>query len=115
MLTLGPSNPMRNVLLAVLIFEVIIFGLSVPVMIFVSSVSGELAAIAGGGAAVLALVSAGLLRRQTGYYVGWVTQVVGIGLGFLTYGMFVVGILFASLWLLTFVLGKRLDAQQAPS
>ncbi len=51
MLTLRPGNPMRNVLLAVLIFEVVVFGLSIPVMIFVSSVAGELAAIAGGGAA----------------------------------------------------------------
>ncbi len=43
------------------------------------------------------------------------TQVVGIALGFLTYGMVVVGIMFASLWLLTFVLGKRLEAQERPS
>lgn len=114
-LTLGPANPMRNVLRAVLIFEVIVFGLSIPVMIFVSSVSGELAALAGGGAALLALVSAGLLPRTTGYYIGWVTQAVGIALGLLTYGMLVVGLMFAGLWLLTFVLGKRLDAQQQPS
>lgn len=115
MLILRPGNPMRPVLLAVLIFEVIIFGLSIPVMIFVSSVSGELAGLAGGAAALLALVAAGLLRRPAGYYVGWVTQLVGILLGFLTYGMFIVGVMFAGLWLLTFVLGRRLDAQQQPT
>jgi hypothetical protein len=114
-LILRPGNPMRNVLRAVLIFEVIVFGLAIPVMIFVSSVPGEAAALAGGGAALLALVSAGLLRRAAGFYVGWVTQAIGIALGFLTYGMLVVGIMFASLWLLTFVLGKRLEAQQRPS
>ena len=109
---LPPNNPMRVVLLAVLIFEVIVFGLSVPVMIFVSNVGGELAGLAGGGAALLALIAAGLLRRSSGYYVGWITQLVGIALGFLTPGMFVVGIMFAALWVLTFVLGLRLERQR---
>ena len=115
MSTLAPDNPMRNVLLAVLIFEVVVFGLSIPVMILVSNVPALVAALAGGGAALLALVSAGLLRRPVGYYVGWVAQVAGIALGFLTPGMFVLGIMFAALWILTFVLGKRLEAQQRPT
>lgn len=114
-MTLPPDNPMRVVLLAVLIFEVIVFGLSVPVMIFVSNVSGSLAGLAGGGAALLALVAAGLMRRPTGYYVGWLTQLVGIALGFLTAGMFVVGVMFAGLWVLTFVLGKRLERNRGAS
>lgn len=106
---------MRPVLLAVLIFEVIVFGLSVPVMIFVSFVPGEFAALAGGLAALLALVAAGMLRRPVGYYVGWVTQVVGVALGFLTPGMFIIGIMFAGLWVLTFVLGKRLERNRGPA
>ena len=63
----------------------------------------------GGGAALLALVAAGTLRRPTGYYVGWVTQLVGVALGFLTSPMFVVGVMFAAIWVISFVLGKRLD------
>ena len=55
-MTLTPGNPMRIVLLAVLIFEVIVFGLSIPVMILVSDVPALTAALAGGGAALLALV-----------------------------------------------------------
>lgn len=113
-LTLPPNNPMRPVLLSVLIFEVIVFGLAIPVMIFVSSVPGLVAASAGGGAALLALVAAGMLRRPAGYYVAWVTQVVGIALGFGTYGMFIVGTMFAGLWVLTFVLGKRLERNRKP-
>jgi hypothetical protein len=101
---------MRNVLLAVLVFEVIIFLLAVPVMILVSEVQGELAGLLGGGAALLALVSSGLLRRPLGYVLGWLTQLVGLALGFATPGMFAVGAIFAGLWLLCFVLGKRLDA-----
>ena len=107
------SNPMRVVLLTVLIFEVIVFGLAVPVMILVSGVSPELAALGGGVAAVLALAAAGLMRRPVGYLIGWVTQPVGILLGLLTPAMYVVGAMFAGLWLLSFVLGRRLETQAA--
>jgi hypothetical protein len=106
---------MRVVLLSVLLFEVIVFGLSVPVMILVSHVPGALAAGFGGGAAVLALLAAGLLRRPAGYPVGWLTQAVGVGLGVLTPSMFVVGLMFAALWVVSFVLGKRLDGRAAPA
>ena len=107
--TLDSGNPMRVVLLAILIFEVIAFGLAIPVMIRVSHVSLGLAVGLGGGAALLALVAAALLRSPAGYLVGWPVQLVGVALGFLTPPMFFVGAMFLALWLLTFVLGKRLD------
>ncbi len=106
---LSAKNPMRRVLSITLFFEVIVFGLAVPVMYFVSSVPMDQAALLGGGAAVLALVSAALLRSPIGYVLGWLTQVVGIALGFLTPAMFVVGGMFAAIWVLTVVLGRRLD------
>ena len=108
-ITLGSGNPMRSVLLAILIFEVIAFGLAIPVMIRISQVSVGLAVGLGGGAAVLALVAAGLLRSPVGYLVGWSVQLIGVALGFLTTPMFFVGAMFLALWLLTFILGKRLD------
>ena len=108
-MTLSPGNPMRTVLLAILIFEVIVFALAVPVMILVSNVPVGLAAGFGGGAALLALVAAALLRRPVGYLLGWSVQVLGVALGLLTAPMFFVGGMFLALWLLTFVLGKRLD------
>jgi hypothetical protein len=112
MITLSANNPMRVVLMTVLIFEVIVFGLAVPVMIFVSDVPGAAAAGFGGATAVLALVAAGLLRRPpVGYILGWLTQLAGLALGFLTPPMFIVGGLFAAVWVLAFVLGKRLDSR----
>jgi hypothetical protein len=110
-MTLSPKNPMRVVLLSILVFEVIAFGLAVPVMILLSGVSGLAAGLAGGGAALLALVAAGLMRRPLGYPLGWLTQLVGLGLGLLTSAMFIVGGMFLALWVLSFVLGKRLDEQ----
>ncbi len=113
--TLTPKNPMRVVLLSILLFEVVVFALAIPVMILVSHVAAAPAALLGSGAAVLALVAAGLLRKPVGYPIGWLAQLAGILLGLLTPAMFVVGGMFAALWVLSFVLGKRLDARTAPT
>lgn len=112
---LSAGNPMRVVLMTVLIFEMIVFGLAIPVMIFISNVPAAAAASFGGGAAVLALVAAGLLRSGVGYVLGWLAQLAGLALGFLTTLMFVVGILLAAVWVLAFVLGKRLDSRMETS
>ena len=112
LITLSARNPMRTVLLAILIFEVVVFGLAVPVMIFNSDVPPGLASVLGGAAALLALTSAGTLRRPVGYPLGWFTQLAGLALGILNATMIFVGAMFAGLWVLSFVLGKRLDASQ---
>lgn len=115
MIFLSAGNPMRVVLMTVLIFEVIVFGLAVPVMILVSGVSSAAAAGLGGGAALLALVAAGLLRARAGYILGWIAQLVGLALGLLTPMMYVVGAVLGGVWLLAFILGKRLDSRMEPS
>ena len=115
MIFLSAGNPMRVVLMTVLIFEVIVFGLAIPVMILVSGVSPAAAAGFGGGAALLALVAAGLLRSRLGYILGWIAQLVGLTLGFLTPLMFAVGAVLGGVWLLSFILGKRLDSRVEPS
>ncbi|HVD52673.1 MAG TPA: DUF4233 domain-containing protein [Propionibacteriaceae bacterium] len=115
MIILSPGNPMRVVLMIVLIFEVIVFGLAIPVMISVSNVPAAAAAGFAGGAAVLALVAAGLLRSRVGYVLGWLVQLAGLALGLLTTSMFIVGAILAGVWLLAFVLGKRLDSRMETS
>ena len=110
-MTLSEKNPMRVVLMSILIFEVILFGLAIPVMILISDVPGLTAGLTAGGAALLALVAAGLMRRPVGYPLGWLTQVVGLALGLLTSAMFIVGGMFLALWVISFLLGKRLDEQ----
>ena len=115
MISLSAGNPMRVVLMTVLIFEVIVFGLAIPVMILISNVSAAAAAGFGCAAVVLAILAAGLLRSRLGYILGWTTQLVGIALGFVTPTMFVVGALLAAVWVLSFILGKRLDSQMETS
>ncbi len=110
-MNLSAKNPMRVVLLSLLIFEFILFGLAIPVMIMVSEVRPLAAGLCAGAAALLALAAAGLMRRPLGYPLGWLTQVVGLALGLLTPAMFIVGGLFLALWVITFILGRRLDEQ----
>jgi hypothetical protein len=114
-ISLSAGNPMRVVLLTVLIFEVIVIGLAIPVMILISGVPAAAAAALGGGAALLALLAAGLLRSRVGYILGWVAQLAGLALGFLTTTMFIVGALFAAVWVMSFVMGKRLDSRMETS
>ena len=107
------TNPMRVVMLTLLLFEVVVFGLAVPVMILVSGVPAGTAFAAGGVGALLAVTAAGLLRKPVGYLIGWITQPVGILLGLFTPAMYAIGAIFAGLWVLSFVLGRRLEQQTA--
>jgi len=108
--TLAPTNPMGRVMMSILIFEAIIFGLAIAGMIQVSSLEVPLSFGLGLGAAALAIVASGLLRRPGGYWLGWLTQVVAIALGFATTMMFWVGGMFVLLWLVCFALGRRIEA-----
>ncbi|GAB3623969.1 hypothetical protein GCM10027418_20530 [Mariniluteicoccus endophyticus] len=111
---LHADNPMRSTLMMTLIFEIIVFGLAVPVMIMVAQVPPLNASLAGAAGALLALAATMTLRRpQVGYPLGWLTQVAAVAMGFLTYGMFIMGAMFLVLWLTCFVLGRRLEAAAA--
>ncbi len=106
---LGPKNPMNATMVSVLVFEAIVFGLAVAGMIQVSGVPVALAFSTGLTAAALAVVAAALLRRPVGYPLGWLTQGVAIGFGFLTDTMFWLGGIFALIWVTSFILGRRLE------
>jgi len=94
---------------AVLVIEAVVVGLSVPVMIQVADVDPALAATAGLGLALLAVVAAGLLRHRFAYGLGWAVQAGALALGLVTAAMFVVGVLFGGLWVLALVLGRRIE------
>lgn len=106
---LHPENPMARVMVSILAFEAIVCGLAVAGLIQVEAMPVVTAAVLGGGAALLAVVAAALLRTPVGYPLGWLTQVVVIALGFATPMMFVVGGMFGLLWVLVFVLGRRIE------
>jgi hypothetical protein len=106
---LAATNPMGRVMLSILAFEAIVFSLAIAGMIQVSALPVGVSFGLGFGAAALAVIAAVLLRRPGGYALGWLTQLVAIGLGFATPMMFAVGAVFALLWVVCFVLGRRIE------
>lgn len=110
---LAAKNPMTKVMLSILVFEAVVFGLAIAGMIQVENVSVPVAVGTATGAAVLALVAAALLRRPVGYVLGWATQGVAVGMGVLTPWMYWLGGMFALLWVVSFVLGRKIEATSA--
>lgn len=110
---LSAKNPIRSALMSVLVFEVIVFWLAFAGMVQLSGVSVGAAALWTSVASALALAGAMGLRKGWGYWFGWAAQVAAILLGLLTPWMYAMGIVFALIWIMSFVLGKRLDNRPA--
>ncbi len=109
-MTLDPTNPMRVAAMSVLIFEIVVVWLAFIGMIQVSGIDLAVAAAWCAAVSVLCLAGAAGLRRRWGYLLGWVAQVISIGLGLLTPWMYAMGIIFALIWVTCIVLGRRLEA-----
>ncbi|MGI8888816.1 MAG: DUF4233 domain-containing protein [Nocardioidaceae bacterium] len=106
-------SPRRTMCASVLAFESIVLGLATPVLITVQDVSKPLALSLGLGLAIVAVVIAGLLRAEWAYYLGFALQAAALGMGFLVSAMFALGVIFGLLWTMAYVLGKKIEAQQA--
>lgn len=115
MIRLSARNPMNKVLLSIAMFEALCAALSIAVMINIDAVAPLVAALAGSGVAALALAGGLMLRQPAiGFPLGWLAQIASIALGVLASGMYFVGGLFAMLWVISFVLGRRLEAAGTP-
>ncbi len=103
---------MRTLCASVLAFEAVVLLLAVPVAVQLGDVDGAAAwwvAVPG----VLAIIAAGLQRTRVGLALGSLVQALAIGLGFVVTVMFFLGALFASLWVLAIVLGRRADRMRS--
>jgi len=98
---------------AVLSLEAITLGLTTPVLITVADVDVPVALAIGLGLAVLCLLTAGLLRYESAYALGWLIQLAAVGLGFLVAMMFFLGGLFALLWATAYLLGRKIERERA--
>jgi hypothetical protein len=98
---------------AILSLEAIALGLTTPVMINLADVPVRTALAVGLGLCVACLLLAGLLRWEAAYAVGWLIQVVAIGLGFVVTIMFVLGTIFALLWGTAYFLGRKIERDRA--
>jgi hypothetical protein len=106
-------SPKRGMCAAILSLEAIALGLTTPVMINLADVPTRTALAVGLGLCVACLLLAGLLRWEAAYAVGWLIQVVAIGLGFVVTIMFVLGAIFALLWGTAYFLGRKIERERA--
>jgi len=96
-----------------LVLQAIVLFLTGVVSIGMTDLGAAASLGLGAGLAVLCVVAAGLLGRPGGYALGWVIQVVSIGLGFVVTAMFFLGVVFAGLWAASYFLGIRIDDERA--
>jgi hypothetical protein len=98
---------------AVLGFECVVLALVTPVLIAVNDLPTSRALAIGLGLAVASLVIAALLRYEWAYYSGFVLQVAALSVGLLVPAMIVLALVFGGLWTAAYLLGRRIEAQQA--
>ena len=67
----------------------------------------------GGAGALVCLVVAGLVRRRIGLILGSVIQVLLIAAGVVIGMMYVIGVIFAIIWIVALRLGRRIDVERA--
>ena len=106
-------SPRRGMCAAVLSLEAVTLGLTTPVLISVADVDTPVALVIGLGLAVLCLLTAGMLRSEWAYGLGWLVQVGAIGLGFVIGLMFFLGAVFALLWATAYLLGRKIERERA--
>ncbi len=106
-------SPRRGMCAAVLCLEGITLGLTTPVMITIAHVPVGTALGVGLGLAFLCLLLAGLLRSSWAYALGYAVQAAAIGLGFVISLMFLLGGVFALLWVSADYLGRKIEREKA--
>ncbi len=106
---LSVTPGMRRLCASVLGMEAIVLGLITPVAITIGKVPAGLAAAVGLGLAVCCVVVAGLLKRPFAYIAGTVLQVLAIATGVLTPIMYVLGVIFAALWVTAIFVAHRVE------
>ena len=103
----------RAMCAGMLVLQAVVLFLTGVVTIGMTDLGAVASLSLGLGLAVLCVVAAGMLGRPGGYALGWLVQVVSIGLGLLVPAMFFLGLVFAGLWAASYFLGIRIDRERA--
>jgi hypothetical protein len=111
------NKPLRQLCGTVLILEALVIGLAIPVAIVQEHLRHGVAGGVGGGLAVCALVLSVLVGRPGmgwALWAGTVLQVLVIAAGIVVPAMYILGAIFAALWITAIRLARRLQARPAP-
>lgn len=106
---LPPTSPMNAPMMSVLVFEVIVVWLGFAGMVQADSVDPGIGAAGAALTTVLAIAGIAGLRKRWGHIFGWLTQLAAIALGLLSPWMYVMGGMFALLWAMAFIMGRRIE------
>lgn len=98
---------------SVLGLQAVALALTTPVLITLGDVSTTVALICGVGPALAAVVVAAFLRHRWAVWAGHLLQVASLALGLLVPVMYLLGGLFAALWVTAVVLGARIAREKA--
>ena len=107
---------LRQLCGTVLIMEAVVIGLAIPVAIVLEHLSHGVAGGVGGGLAVCALLLSGLVGRPGmgwALWAGTALQVLVIAAGVVVPAMYVLGVIFAALWVTGIWLARRLQTPPA--
>jgi hypothetical protein len=103
----------RSMCAGMLMLQAVVLFLTGLVMTGITTVGFATAFGIGLGLAVACLITAALLRHRYGFWLGWGVQVLSIALGVVVTMMFFLGVVFAALWVGSYVLGARIDRERA--
>ena|ERR1035437_6441742 len=95
---------------AVLAMETLVMGFA---LLLAMEKHGALALSLGGALAIAILLTAGAMKRITGWYLGSIWQICLIGYGVVVPAMYFLGSIFAVLWMCAFYIGRKGEAIRA--
>jgi hypothetical protein len=110
------GKPFRQMFGTVLILEAIVIGLAIPVAIAYEHLHHGVAGGVGGGLAVCALGLSGLVGRPGmgwALWAGTALQALVIAAGVVLPAMYILGVIFAALWVTAIRLARRLQTVAA--
>jgi Protein of unknown function (DUF4233) len=101
---------MRMLASSVLVMESFVMGFA---LLLAMKDHSSAVLIVGVAIAILCLLAPGLLKKKSGWILGWVLQVALLAYGFVVTSMFLVGAIFLGLWIAAILVGKKGEAARA--
>ncbi|WP_166353131.1 DUF4233 domain-containing protein [Phytoactinopolyspora limicola] len=105
---------MNRIASSILTFEVIVVALVVPVAVNLGGVNTTFGVVSAGVVAALCILGAATVRRgRVGYVIGSAAQVGAVGMGFVIPMMFILGSIFAAMWVVLLRIGPEVERRGA--
>ena len=95
---------------AVLAMEFLVVGFA---LLIAMEKHGALSLTLGGALAIAILLTAGVMKRMTGWYLGTLWQIALIAYGVVVPAMYFLGALFSVLWVSAFLIGRKGESVRA--